>query len=339
MFDGTRVLHDAGVLVRGGQIVEVGTVRARPLRTIALGDATILPGLIDLHVHVAGDALTSRNGLMTVRDVGISEDALRPPFEPPGRPRTIEAGPLLTVQRGYVASSSIGLVVTSPATARAAVTRLAAKGAALIKIALEDGGVAGIHIPMLTLAEVRAIVEEAHRHGRIVTAHALEQAGVDVALAGGVDELAHTPCYRIRPASMRELAHRGIPVVGTLHVPAAVHAATPSFACPDAVANARIFVGAGGTLLYGSDMGNPGIPQDVDVEELQLMGRAGLEPVEVLRAATAKAGDELRLPRLGRLAPGSPADLWAVRGDATTELSRLAHPVLAITRGRIVRQP
>lgn len=339
VFDGTRVLHHTGVLVHGGRIVEMGLVKARPVRTIALGDATILPGLVDLHVHVPGDALTSRNGLMTVRDVGISEDALRPPFEPPGRPRTIEAGPLLTVPRGYVADSSIGLVVTSPSTARAAVRRLIGHGAALIKIALEDGGVARMHLSMLTLAEVRAIVEEAHRHGRIVTAHALEQSGVDRALAGQVDELAHMPCYRIRAESMRELARRGIPVVGTLHVPAAAHAATPSFTCPDAVANARIFVAAGGTLLYGSDMGYVGIPRDVDVAELMLMRRAGLDPVEVLRAATAKAGAELGRPLLGSLASGSPADLWAVRGDATTDLRLLAHPVIAIVRGRIVRQP
>jgi imidazolonepropionase-like amidohydrolase len=340
VFDGTRVLHDAGVLVRGGRVVEVGRVRGRPLRTFALGDATILPGLVDLHVHVPGDRLTARNGLMTVRDVGIPEAVLRPPFEPRGGPRTFEAGPLITVPRGYVSSSSVGLVVTSPATARAAVRRLVKEGAALIKIALENGGVVGRFTPMLTLAEVRAIVDEAHGRGRIVTAHVLEQDGVDRALAGGVDELTHMPCLGVSASSMRELARRRIPIVGTLHVARTVHAAFPSaFSCPDAVANARIFVAAGGTLLYGTDMGNPGIPDDVDVDELVLMRRAGLTPVQVLRAATAAAADELRRPRLVRLASGSPADLWAVRGDATADLRRLAHPVLAIVRGGIVRQP
>jgi imidazolonepropionase-like amidohydrolase len=167
----------------------------------------------------------------------------------------------------------------------------------------------------------------------------LEQDGVDRALAGGVDELAHMPCLGVSASSMRELARR-IPIVGTLHVARTVHAAFPSaFSCPDAVANARIFVAAGGTLLYGTDMGNPGIPDDVDVDELVLMRRAGLTPVQVLRAATAAAADELHRPSLGRLASGSPADLWAVRGDATTDLRRLAHPVLAIVRGEVVRQP
>jgi imidazolonepropionase-like amidohydrolase len=86
-------------------------------------------------------------------------------------------------------------------------------------------------------------------------------------------------------------------------------------------------------------MGNPGIPEDVDVEELMLMESAGLTPLEVLRAATSKAGAELRRPRLGRLAQGSSADLWAVPGDAATDLRRLSHPVLAIVRGTLVRQP
>ena len=208
-----------------------------------------------------------------------------------------------------------------------------------IKIALEDGSAGGGHMPMLTLAEVRAIVRAAHRHGRIVTAHALEQSGVDRALAGGVDELAHLPCSHVSARSIREVACRRIPIVGTLHVSRTVHEADPSFSCPDAVANARIFVGAGGTLLYGSDMGNPGIPLDLDVDELLLMRDAGLSPVEVLRAATSAGGAELGRPRLGRLAPGSPADLWAVRGNAATDLGRLSHPVLAIVRGALVRQP
>lgn len=327
------------MLLRGGRIVRVGAVDERPLRTIALGDATVLPGLIDLHVHVPGDRLDARNGLMTVRDLGIPLDALRPPYAPRRRPRTLEAGPLLTVPRGYVADSSLGLVVTSPATARAAVRRLVSRGAAVIKIALEDGSAAGARLSMLTVDEVRAIVDEAHRHRRIVTAHALEQAGVDRALAGGVDELAHMPCSRVSSASIRALAHRRVPIVGTLHVPLTVHAAVPSFACPDALANARVFVAAGGRLLYGSDMGNPGIPQDVDVEELLLLRRAGLSEVEVLRAATAGAADELRRPELGRLGPGAPADVWAVRGDATADLHRLSHAVLAVVRGTVVRQP
>ena len=320
--------------------MEVGTVHGRPRRTIALGDATILPGLIDLHVHVPGDRLSARGGLMTVRDVGIAEAELRAPFESPGRPRTFEAGPLLTVPRGYVSSASIGLVVASPATARAAVRRLVHEGAAAIKVALEDGSAGGTFLSMLTLAELRTIVGAAHRDGRIVIAHALEQTGVDRALAGRVDELAHMPCSHVSARSVRTLAQRRIRVVATLHVADAVHATDPSFACPDGLANARLFVAAGGRLLYGTDMGsNAGIPLNVDVDELALMRRAGLTPVEVLRAATSQAAVELGRPRLGRLAPGSPADVWAVRGDATKSLRLLAHPVLAIVRGVLVRQP
>jgi imidazolonepropionase-like amidohydrolase len=276
---------------------------------------------------------------MTVRDVGIPVFALRPPFEARRRPRTFESGPLLTVRRGYVADSSVGQVVASPHEARVAVRRLVGRGAELIKIALEDGSVSGSHLSMLTLAEVRAIVDEAHRLDRIVTAHVLEQSGLDRALAGGVDELAHMPCLAISPRSLREVARRRIPIVGTLHVAATVHAADPSFSCPDGVADARIFVAAGGTLLYGSDMGNPGIPLGVDVGELLLMQRAGLAPTDVLAAATARAGNELGRPRLGRLVPGASADVWAVTGDATRDLLRLAHPRLAVIRGAVIRAP
>jgi imidazolonepropionase-like amidohydrolase len=121
-------------------------------------------------------------------------------------------------------------------------------------------------------------------------------------------------------------------VVATLHV-----AEVAPIDCHAGLANARTFVAAGGTLLYGSDLGNGGVPVGPDVRELQLLVQAGLTRAQALAAATSRAGRELGLAPLGSLVPGAPADLWAVRGDALTDLASLGRPLLVVRAGRVVR--
>jgi hypothetical protein len=150
-------------------------------------------------------------------------------------------------------------------------------------------------LPILTGPEVRAIVAEAHARELEVTAHVTRVDDARRALEGGVDELAHMPCAGEDAALMRRLAARGIRIVATLHV-------EKEYGC-DGLPNARAFVAAGGTLLYGSDMANPGIPFALDVRELALLREAGLTPLDVLRAATSEAGKALGRAPLGSRPP------------------------------------
>jgi imidazolonepropionase-like amidohydrolase len=269
LFDGRSFHQPGAVLVRGGKIVAVGgRIDSRAGRTIALGDATILPGFVDLHVHIGrnpvGAAADLRGGVTTVRDLGAPIDALRPPGWFAGL-RVLTAGPLVSVAGGYPSiywGPSLALNVRDPEDARRAVRSLVRRGAAVIKIALDTtaGGA-----PMLAVAEVRAIVAEAHAHGRRVTAHALGHEAVARALAGGVDELAHTPCGA-DGEQIRTLVRRRLPVVSTLHVEQLVNSGC--------LGVAQSFVRRGGNLLYGTDVGNRGIPFGIDVTELRLLQSA-----------------------------------------------------------------
>jgi imidazolonepropionase-like amidohydrolase len=334
LFDGRALYEPGAVLLRGGKVVAAGkALDARAERTIALGDATILPGFIDLHVHFSREpeflAAMLGGGITTARNVGSSLSALRPPGRLE-RMRVLMAGPLVTVPGGYptpIWGSSLAFDIRGPAAARRAIRLLAGRGAAVIKISLEPGGGAW---PMLSVAEVRAIVAEAHRDGIEVTAHAAGIEGIRRALAGGVDQLAHAPCGA-DDALLRGLVSQRIPVVPTLHV---LRLAVGG--CDTVTAR---FVELGGRLLYGSDIGNRGIPLGVDVVELRLMKEAGLTPVEVLAAATAEAGKELGLAPLGRLVAGAPADVIAVRGDARRFRDDFGTPVLVVSAGRIVAEP
>jgi imidazolonepropionase-like amidohydrolase len=317
LFDGTRMRAPGAVLIRGNRIVAVaGRLSAKATHVYRYGNATILPGFVDLHVHRETHATLAR-GVTTVRNLGAPIDDVHPVQLDAGL-RVLWAGPLITVPGGYPTpywGPSIALNVTTPDEGRQAVDDLAARGAAVIKIALEPGR----GWPMLSVDEVRAIVSEAHVHQLIVTAHAI-RAGIAIALAGGVDELAHSPAATA--AQLEEIVARHIPVVATLQV-------------TGCTAEAKRIVKLGGTLLYGTDDGNPGIPDGIDVDELDLMVVAGLTPTQALAAATSKAAAEAGLAPLGRLVSGAVADVVVVHGDARKLGNLRDRPRLVVSSGVI----
>ncbi len=330
VFDGRRLIADGAVLIRGGKVVRVGRLadlRGQTVRRVALENATILPGFIDLHVHEETPHLV-RAGLMTVRNLGEPLSSLRPPRDRPGKLRRRGAGPIVSVPGGYpgtIWGRSIHIDVRSPAEAEQVVDRLVDRGASIIKAALEPGPG---DWPMLSLDELKAVVAAAHRRDRDVTVHVERIEQMRVALEAGVDELAHTPCDRADPEAMRAAARAGVRIVATLHVQGR---------CPAKLANARAFVAAGGRLLYGSDYGVPGIPAGIDAEELRLLEKSGLTRLQVFAAATSQAGRALGEAPLGSLAAGAPADLFAVRGNPFRDLAAFDRPLLAIAGGVRVR--
>ena len=334
VFDGNRLIRDGAVLIRGREVVAVGErgpLDARAEQTIALGsNATVVPGFVDLHVHAVDDValVLLSGGVTTARDVGspLSELSLGRESTPV---RILRSGPIVTARGGYPIPDQgrrIALPVDGAKSARAAVTRLARHGASVIKIAVESGD--GSY-PLLRLAEIRAIVAEAHRRGLLVTAHVTAPADGRIALQGGVDELAHMPCAWAAPRLMRDLARRRIAIVGTLHVE------DETGWCPAWRANASAFVRSGGTLLYGTDIavGNTSIPSDIDLAELRRMRAAGMTPSAIIRAATALAGKQTGIADLGSLVPGAAADLIGVRGNPFRNLQALEQPQLVVAGG------
>lgn len=331
LFDGRRlVAGPVAVAVRSGRVVAAGRLRIpKSARLVRFRNATILPGIIDLHVHSTMPSML-RAGVTTTRNLGEPEAALRPPHSIRGYPRVFSSGPLITVPGGYPTRSNPALAapVRSAEEAERKVDTLAAKGAAVIKISLEtfDGAV-----PTLDVPEVRAIVARAHRHGRRVTAHVADGRGLRIALEGGVDELAHMPCSGVSDDQLDALAARGVEVVGTLH---AARVLRPQ-QCREQLANARRFVAAGGVLLYGTDI--PAVASTLDLAELGLMQQAGMSAMRVLRAATADAGKQVPRRDLGTLVPGASADLLVVRGDPTRSLRALRKPLFVMARGTRIR--
>lgn len=358
VFDGNDMRTNTSVLVADGKVAQIGSREsfdASQARVIELGDATLLPGFIELHAHldfqhVPADTVL-RHGVTTLRDVG---GPVHPPYGGDGRLRVLTSGLIITAPNGYpipgLGEQDIAIPVASEDEARQAVRTQLDGGAVVIKVALEPGGEHGApwgsghghghhpHAqttaqskspwPLLPEKIVRAIVDEAHKHGRKVAAHVAEAKGVRIALDAGVDEWAHVPCEAIPDTLLEKAAAQHIKTVTTLDTLSK---------CPGVAHNAGKLAALGVDLLYGAEVAHPDIPWGIDAQELiYIIHLANKQPIEALRAATAKAGENLNIPLLGTLQPNAPADLIAVKGDPTHTLKSLEYPDLVVSGGKII---
>ena len=367
VFDGSSIHENAAVLIEQGRVLELGpqaSVKPGGARVLDLGDATLLPGIIELHAHLTyrhvPEDVVLRHGVTTVRDVG---GPLHPPRGGDGRLRVLTSGPILTAPQGYpivlMGAERIATAVADEEEARQAVRDLAKGGAVVIKVALEPGGEAGApwsgghhhpahsghkhghapgpshgessdpgNWPLLPEAVVRAIVEEAHRHDLKVTAHIGEEQGARLAVTAGVDEWAHMPCGPITGRVRKLAAEQGVKIVSTLDTLSQ---------CAGARSNAKVWATFEGETLYGSEIAHPDVPWGVNAQELlYLMPLFEGDPFRVLQSATSKAGAQLGIPLLGTLKPGAPADLIAVKGGVAHNLKKLEYPALVISGGTVV---
>ena len=359
VFDGNTIRTNASVLVTGGLVTQINdreTFKSTAAKVIDLGDATLLPGFIELHAHLGYHHIPAdtvlKHGITTLRDVG---GPLHKPYGGDGSLRVLTSGPIITAPGGYpipeLGAENIAIAVATEQQARETVRTLVDGGAVVIKVALEPGGEAGApwasghhHAgvthdhhkahpskntwPLLPENIVRAIVDEAHKQGRKVTAHLGEAKGAKIAINAGIDEWAHLPCDIIPYALLKKAVAQKVTTVTTLDTLSK---------CPGVVHNARTLVALGGELLYGTEIAHPDIPWGIDAHELiAMMHAADMQPLDVLLSATSKSGRYLNSPLLGTIQPGAPADLIAVKGNPTHALKTLEYPDLVMSGGKIV---
>lgn len=204
VFDGTAVIDRATVVVRDGRIVSVARDAGVPegLCVVDGRGRTLLPGLIDAHVHSWGEAQADalRFGVTTELDMLGDRgrfDALRAQrdsFEPTRHADLWSAGAAVTAPGGH--GTQYGMEVPTLAAGDAAdafVAARVAEGSDYIKIIVEDFGAYGATVRMPTLAprQVETAVEAAHAHERLAVVHVSRQADALHALRAGADGLVH----------------------------------------------------------------------------------------------------------------------------------------------------
>lgn len=374
LYDGTgaELIDDPAMILDGHTITAVDRAsalgRVDHADVVDLAGATLLPGLIDTHVHLCFDAspnvvdslaaqddvatLTAiadaaranlAHGVTTVRDLGdrtYLSLALRDMHEP-GLPTIVASGPPITSVAGHC--HFLGGEVFGLADIRDSVCQHAERDVDVIKIMASGGHLTpGTHPgqPQFTRAELRAAVEEAHRFGLPVTAHAHGLVAIEDALSAAVDGIEHATFQHAdgvteAPAPLLEaIAASGVAVGLTLGVAIAPGTVVPPFFqqnLPRMEANVRRVIDSGATVVLGTDAGiGPVKPHGVLPQAIQHFASLGPTPAQALQTVTAHAAEVIGLGhRKGRLAPGYDADILAVDGDPLDDLSAL-HQVRAV---------
>jgi imidazolonepropionase-like amidohydrolase len=347
LIDGTGAdpVPNAVVLIAGERILVAGPAGAvkvpAGVQTIDVEGASILPGFINAHVHLAFNKANLQawvqGGVTTVRDESASADqiaqlkTLRASLgRDPQYARLISAGTMLAVPGGYG-----NLFVTSPEEARQAVLKEADEGVDAVKVALEDGYAGASGLPKLTPDELRAIVDTAHGRGLAVSGHITQGAYLQPMLDAGVDDIAHVPYDLIPAGSLEQMVRQNVYLVPTFTV--FRNYGAPIQGC---VSNLEQFIRLGGKVALGNDYsGGPGeFEMGIPIFELQMMSEAGMTPMQIVVASTRNAAHVLRLEReIGTLEPGKVADVLIVSGNPLDDLEALNNIRMVIHYGTIIR--
>jgi len=295
-----------------------------------------------------------RSGFTTVRDVGSADDeasALKLAIDVgvvPG-PRIFTCGRIVSATApGGAIFGTMYREADGPWEMRAAVREQIRRGADYIKfmatgarsVVLEDPEPA-----QMTLEEMQAIVDEAHRMGKRVAAHAEGLAGTRLALEAGADTIEHGLSLHREPALLDRMAERGtvlVPTLSTFHdlaerfvddfAPALVDQAKRQ--SEEAIRTVAAARGAGVTIALGFDSGPPG----PSAQELLRLVAAGMSPMEAIRAATTGGAAALGRADLGRIEAGAAADLLVVDGRPDEDPTILTRPEsirMVVARGVI----
>jgi imidazolonepropionase-like amidohydrolase len=293
-------------------------------------------------------------GVTTIRDLGGRDyaeiavrDAVRAGLLP--GPRILAAGRGVCMTGGH-GWQLLARQADGADEVRKAVREQLRAGADVIKL-LATGGVMTPGVDpssaQLTVEELRAGVEEAHKARRKAAAHAQAEDGIAFCLSAGIDTIEHG--IFLTEALAARMAAQGTALVATLVAPHAIveggtAAGIPEFAVKKSapvrerhLESFRLAMRAGVRIAAGTDAGTPLNPHGTIVPELLLMAGAGMPPLEVIRAATSVAAAVTGLEaETGRVAPGLAADLLAVEGNPADSLKALDAVRLVIADGRTV---
>jgi imidazolonepropionase-like amidohydrolase len=367
-----------------GPAAEIGVPAGA--KVVDLGSVVVLPGLIDCHTHLTGDPehtgyeslgisapraalygaknarLTLEAGFTTVREVGApgyADIALRDAINQgnvPG-PRIQASGNSLGSTGGHCDNNLLAPefqhrdagVADGVAEVLRRVRENFKYGADVIKFCA-SGGVFSkgtlLGATQYSFDEMRALVEEAHRQGRKVAAHAHGADAIIQAARAGVDSIEHGSL--LDDEGIRALKEHGTYLVADIYNDDFILGQGKEYGFTEENLEKEREIGqkqrdnferaarAGVKIAYGTDAGV--YPHGGNAKQFAYMVRYGLTPLQAIQAATLNAADLLGWSdRVGSLEPGQFADLIAVEGDPLADVTVLEGVKFVMKGGRIVK--
>jgi imidazolonepropionase-like amidohydrolase len=405
-----NVLSPAAVFIEDNKIKEVGSPSqlqahaAAGAKIIDLGNATLLPGLIDSHTHLFLDIIVPpeleeqrhfnglfapgmllaiiespskrvlmgaqfaredlESGITTVRNLGHSgidgDTELRDAINA-GRvvgPRILASGRKLITRGSYVQNLNPALadailqqeflLIDGADQARQAVRRNAFQNVDVIKVTADEN---------LTVAELAAVIEEAHREHLKVAVHAPDKVSIQTAIDAQADSIEHG--NEATDAQLKQMRDKGIflDLTPTFNDGFYLKITEPSIVISpasraDAVSRnasrkehydqlVQRVLKSGVKFAAGSDMCwfYPGQSRgQASAETLVKLRDAGMWPLDVIRSITTNAAEMLGWQdRIGSIEPGKFADLVGVAGDPVADISELERVQFVMKEGKVIR--
>ncbi len=353
------VLENAVIEIAGSKITKIHQ-RSGPV-TYDLGNATVLPGLIDVHVHFIAGAESDRPaelraehsaelwqknfratlmaGFTTVQSVGDPAD--RPLRDAIAAGFII--GPRLLTSLGQIHPGN-----RSPDQLRADVRKLKFEGADVIKLYGSQSGNA-CATSSVTLEQMAAVCGEARIQGLRCVVHAHPPDAIMNAVKAGATQIEHGGC--VDDASLKAMADAGVLFDPTMSVaPMRIEQKDeliridPRWAqriaeLEDVIPKKKVAfqkaLGAGLRMPNGSDIG---LRQGENALEIILRVEAGQKPMDAIIGATSLAAESLGLgKRIGVIAPGYEADIIAVAGSPLEDISTLRNVTFVMKGGQIYK--
>lgn len=386
-----EVVRRAVVLIEGERITQAGANLSIPdgVEVIDLGNATLLPGLIDCHTHLTSQSTnyyedifrkspidvavtahvyarrTLEAGFTTVRDVGAGEFidvALRNAINsglvvgPRMQVATLTVGATgghgdTTGFSPYLKFGSFSGLADGPVEIRKLIRFDVKYGADLIKLIATAGVLSeeeSVGAPQYTQEEMNTAVEEAAMWGKKVAAHAHGTEGIKRAVRAGVVSVEHGSF--IDDEGIRLMRERGTYLVADIYNDDYILAEFGRLGYPAKIIEKERLVGrtqrenfkkavlAGVKIAYGTDAGV--YPHGGNAKQFAHMVRWGQTSLQAIQAATVNAADLLGWSeRVGRIAPGSYADVIAVSGDPLKDVTELEKVRFVMKGGVVFKGP
>lgn len=377
LLDASRRYEKSDVLIEGSVIDKIGSgLTDDDAVMYDLTGCTLMPGIIDAHVHVAapdgfaGDALShwSRSGVTTVRELGmLNNGGLKEFFQDiascstPHYTRVITAGKYIDIPGGYGMgpdpSLMVGIAVESPEAAAQAVACQRALGSDGVKIGLTDGAGLGGPRPSMPPEYMKAISNRAQQLGMWFSVHLSRSSTVQTLIDCGATDAAHTPGDDMPDDLIKSAVDAGLAFVTTIGDP---HEEPPEF-LPEHIRqllvnrvkdtrgpmlrNLKRIHDAGGVVAMGTDTGvSEHFCSDysksavIPVYELKNLAEAGFELQDVVRSATLDAARVCRIDsEEGSVDSCKRANLIAFRGRLDETFEALKNVPFVMNRGVILK--